>query len=226
MTLKTLYQTIVITTQLEELLDKMNYAEYAFGTLLSRVRGHDSQVLTKGPAFTDLPNTNIILQCPECGPSGSTMLRHHSDYGDENFPHLTWDGTPPGTVEYLLIVEDVDAPVPFPACHGLFYGIPITSKQLTAEDFHVDEGREKEKKLSGGFYHGANAGFSHYAGPRALMGHGPHHYVYQLVALKEKLDFGAIGGKVTKSAVGKAIVGKVTGYGVWIGTWERVWGFS
>jgi hypothetical protein len=77
----------------------MNYIEYALGTLLSRVRNHDSQILTKSPAFTSLPTPTIDLESPECGPSGSPMLRHHSDYGDEKFPHLTWDEAPPGTVQ-------------------------------------------------------------------------------------------------------------------------------
>jgi phosphatidylethanolamine-binding protein (PEBP) family uncharacterized protein len=80
--------------------------------------------------------------------------------------------------------------------------------------------------LSGGFYYGANAGFGHYVGPRALLGHGPHRYVYQLVALKEKLDVSKMGGKVTKSAVEKALMGKVVGYGIWVGMWERAWASS
>jgi phosphatidylethanolamine-binding protein (PEBP) family uncharacterized protein len=210
---------------LERALDKMNYIEHTLGTLLSRIRNHDSQVLTKSPAFTDIPTPTINLECPECGPSGSPMLRHHSDYGGENFPHLTWDNAPPGTVEYLLIVEDVDAPVPFPACHGLFYRIAASFKELKAEDFHMVEG-EVKGKLSGGFYYGANAGWNHYAGPRGLLGHGPHRYVYQLVALNEKLNVSKLRGKVTKSAVEKAIVGTVGGYGVWVGTWEKVWGAS
>jgi phosphatidylethanolamine-binding protein (PEBP) family uncharacterized protein len=203
----------------------MNYIEHALGTLLSRIRNHDSQILTKSPAFASFPTPTMNLECPECGPSGSPMLRHHSDYGGENFPRLTWDEAPPGTVEYVLIVEDVDGPVPFPACHGLFYGIPADRKELEADDFQVGNGEEKGK-LSGGFYYGANAGFSHYAGPRGLLGHGPHRYVYQLVALKEKVDVSGMGGKVTKSKVEKEITGKVVGFGIWVGTWERVWGAS
>lgn len=55
------------------------------------------------------------------------------------------------------------------------------------------------------------------------MGHGPHRYFYQLVALKEAVDVEKLGGKVTKDGLGAAIVGKVAGWGQWIGVYERKW---
>nr|ULT85509.1 maleidride PEBP type 2 [Wicklowia aquatica] len=202
----------------------IDYIEYALGTLLSCIRGHDSKLFTKGPAFSDFPAPNINLECPECGPTGSAMHYHHTSFAAEDFPHLTWKDTPPGTVEYLLVVEDADSPIPSPVCHGIYYGIPASRNQLTAEEFHVINDGGNEKKLSGGFYYGDIVKGKHYIGARAVLGHGPHRYVYQLVALREKLDVSPMGGKVAKDVLGRAIEGKVGGWGVWIGTWERVWG--
>ena len=54
----------------------------------------------------------------------------------------------------------------------------------------------------------------HYGGPKPLMGHGPHRYFDQLVALKEPVNAGKLGGKVTKDGLGADIVGKVVGWGV------------
>lgn len=62
-----------------------------------------------------------------------------------------------------------------------------------------------------------------YNGPRALKGHGPHRYYYQLIALKEPLDLKSIGPIATKAELVKAIEGKVAGWGLWIGISERKW---
>ena len=56
------------------------------------------------------------------------------------------------------------------------------------------------------------------------MGHGPHRYFYQLAALKEPVDVGKLGGgKVTKDGLGADIVGKVVGWGEWVGVYKRKW---
>lgn len=54
------------------------------------------------------------------------------------------------------------------------------------------------------------------------MGHGPHRYFHQLVALNEAVDVENLGAKVTKDRLAVA-VGIVVGWGHWIGVCERKW---
>ena len=79
-----------------------------------------------------------------------------------------------------------------------------------------------EKTVKAGFKYVKNIQGVHFGGP--LMGHGPHRYFYQLVTLKEPVDVGKLGGgMVTKDGLGANIVGKVVGWGEWVGVYERKW---
>ncbi len=207
------------------------FIEYTLGKLLSSCKGHEAKVFTKGPAFNNLPNPTIDLTCPECGPSGSTMKLHHTQVGpDESkdrFPNLTWKRVE-GAKEYILLCEDVDLPVPAVVFHGLFYSIPGSTTAVTADDMDPVDAAADAKKTGGpylakgGFKYLKNIQGSHYGGPKPLMGHGPHRYYYQLVALKEPVDTDKM-GKLTKDGLGAAIVGNVIGWGQWIGAYERKW---
>ena len=206
------------------------FIEYALGKLTSSIKAHDAKLFTKGPAFTDLPKPTIELTCPECGPSGSTMKLHHTQVGDnskDRFPNLTWSRVD-GAVEYILLCEDADLPIPTVVFHGLFYGLPASATEVTASDMDPAEkdGTAKDNDalmVKGGFKYVKNIQGSHYGGPKPLMGHGPHRYFYQLIALREPVDITKLGGKVTKDGLGAAIVGKVIGWGEWVGVYERKW---
>ncbi|KAL6715296.1 hypothetical protein ACLMJK_007561 [Lecanora helva] len=207
------------------------FVEFTLGKLFSYCKGHEKGAFTNGPAFKDLPNPTIDLICPECGPSGSTMKLHHTQVGPneskDRFPNLTWKAVD-GAKEYILLCEDVDLPISFVVFHGLFYGIPGTTTAVTADDMDpVDAAADAKKsngpyRARGGFKYLKNIQGSHYGGPKPVMGHGPHRYYYQLVALKAPVDTDKM-GKITKDALGTAIVGNVVGWGRWIGVFERKW---
>lgn len=206
------------------------FIEYTLGKLTSYMKANDAKLFTKGPAFAEFPQPTLELSCPECGPSGSTMKLHHTQVGEESkdrFPDLTWSRVE-GAKEYILLCEDADLPVPAVVFHGLFYAIPATTTAVTASDIDPVEhdGAAKDSNaltVKGGFKYLKNIQGGHYGGPKPLMGHGPHRYFYQLVALKEAVDVEKLGGKVTKDGLGAAIVGKVAGWGQWIGVYERKW---
>lgn len=204
----------------------MDYVELILAKLFANVKGHEAARFIKSPAFASLPDPTITVTSEDCGPSGSNMSIDHTQDGKDLFPQLSW--TPvPDTQEYLLIVQDVDAPLPSPIGHGIFHGIPTEKTSVSNGDFDPLKGTRKkpeETQLKGGFKRGANFRGTVYGGPKALKGHGPHRYYFMVVALKEKLDTSKLSPIAKNAELAKEIEGKVLGWGEWIGISERKWG--
>ena len=197
--------------------------ESVIGGFLSSIRGHDASLFTQSAPFKDHPEPTITITAPECGPSGSELKTHHTPLGENRFPELNWNAASntPVVAEYLVVVEDPDAPLPSPVVHGVYYSIPESKTSLLPSDFEKIAGRGNS--LSGGFKYGANRMKSVWGGPRPVMGHGVHRYMFQVVALSGKVeDEGGLLSEVpTKAELEKAIAGKVMGWGIWMGTFER-----
>lgn len=64
-------------------------------------------------------------------------------------------------------------------------------------------------------------------GGRNLIGHGPHRYFHQVVALNAKVgQTGFAAAKATREKLASEIEGKVLAWGAWIGVFERkLWSF-
>ena len=201
----------------------LRYVEYTLGLLLSGQRGRDAKLFHRGPAFKDLTEPSLEVTSPECGPSNSTMLdKHGMDTGNQ-FPTISWE--PPKTAtkvqEYMLMVEDADAPLPTPIAHGVYYAIPADTRSVDNSSLEPI-GREGANDLKGGFKFGQNRRGIVYGGPRPVIGHGPHRYFYQVVALSEEVNQkGFEAAKPTREELAKAIEGKVLAWGMWIGVFER-----
>ena len=201
----------------------LRYVEYTLGLLLSGQRGRDAKLFHKGPAFKDLTEPSLNVTSSECGPSNSTMLdKHGMDTGNQ-FPTISWE--PPKTAtkvrEHMLIVEDPDAPLPTPIAHGVYYAIPADTRSVDNSSLEPI-GKEGANDLKGGFKFGQNRRGTVYGGPRPVIGHGPHRYFYQVIALSEKVDqkdFAA--AKPTREELATAIEGKVLAWGMWVGVFER-----
>ncbi|EJL37099.1 Raf kinase inhibitor-like protein, YbhB/YbcL family [Caulobacter sp. AP07] len=116
---------------------------------------------------------------------GGRLADRHSAYHDNLSPPLAW--TPvEGAAAYAIIVEDPDAPRDRPFIHWLIWNIP-------GETVSLPEGLPKEASLGlvGGATQGRNdSGAVGYFGPRPPVGHGVHHYHFQIFALAERLPFG------------------------------------
>ncbi|KAE8351841.1 phosphatidylethanolamine-binding protein [Aspergillus coremiiformis] len=204
----------------------LTYLQYFLGRLLYRIRGHDAGQIVRTAAFRDLPQPNMKLEATECGPSGSLMLPYHTCLAADtkgNFPELHW--TPPSKVEvkeYVLISEDIDPPIPrFVVMHGLFYAIPASTTEALPDDVEQDENTKDHITQSGWRYVPNLLGTS-YIGPAPPLGHGIHRYIFTIIALSEPLQFDRP-DRVSKKQIKEAIVGKVIGWGQWIGHFERPW---
>ena len=133
---------------------------------------------------------------------------------------MKWPAASPETKEYLLVSEDPDAPLPSPIIHGIYYAIPRSTTEVTADDFLE---AADPHALKGGFRYGKNRKGNVYIPPRPLLGHGPHRYFYTLVALNEPIDTSKLSPLPTIEEVVRAIDGKIVGWGQWVGVYERQW---
>lgn len=102
--------------------------------------------------------------------------------------------------------------------HGLYYNIPGTVTEFGGEKVKVEGDVEGVE----GFKVGRNRRGTVYIGPRPVLGHGVHRYMFDVVALKEGIVWEGE-EMLTKEDVGRLVKGKVLGWGRWMGTFERKW---
>jgi phosphatidylethanolamine-binding protein (PEBP) family uncharacterized protein len=157
----------------------------------------------------------------ECtiGPSESPIPPEYSAFEDGHFPTFSWT-PPPNAAEYLLVVEDPDAPLAEPVVHGLYYGIPASKTSVSSTDFEP-VGDDGEFRLNGSFRYGLNRRRNVYMPPRGFLGHGPHRYFYQIVALSERIEQSQLSAPATKEEVVRCLQDKIISWGCWVGVWER-----
>jgi Raf kinase inhibitor-like YbhB/YbcL family protein len=128
--------------------------------------------------------------------------------GEDISPQLSWSGIPPQAQQLVLIIDDVDVPLPRPLLHTVAVIEPGVR--------HVDAGELKPGTDGLRFIPGS-LGHHRYAGPRPIPGHGPHRYRFLVFALDEP-----VAESVTKSkALVKQMAGHVVARGVLTGTYER-----
>jgi Raf kinase inhibitor-like YbhB/YbcL family protein len=96
--------------------------------------------------------------------------------GANRSPPLAWSTPPAGTRQLALIIEDPDAPLPRPLVHLVLCGLPSELRGLAPGDLNGPA-------PGGGCLGRGTFGRVGYSGPRPLPGHGPHRYVFQLLAL-------------------------------------------
>ena len=123
-------------------------------------------------------------------------------------PPLEWSGVPPRTKMLALVVQDVDVPLLRPLTHAIAYEIDPATTSLEAgalDGTHVPMG-----------YNGAGA--RGYVAPAPIPGHGPHRYVFTLMAVDFEPRFDQ---PPTKGRLLDAIAGHVTALAELMGTVER-----
>jgi phosphatidylethanolamine-binding protein (PEBP) family uncharacterized protein len=206
----------------------LHYFEFIVGRLLYACRGHDVHQIIRSPAFKEFPEPNMRLESPECGPSGSKLPLHCSCLaydGRGYLPELRW--TPPNcreqVQEYVLICEDLDAPIPLLVFHhGLLWAIPASTLSACPEDVKPDEHAKISRQTTAGWRFVPNMLGTPYAGAGAPLGHGSHRYVFTIVALNASLKFKSPEG-TTKNDIKRAMEGKVIGWGQWTGVFAKPW---
>ncbi len=137
---------------------------------------------------------------------GDLIPARHARRGENVSPPLTWSGAPDGTVSFVLIVDDPDAPGG-DWVHWLVYNLPAATSSLP----------EGVTTLPGGAAQGKNDwSAAQYDGPQPPS--GTHRYVFKLYALDKMLD---LGSGVTKAALLKAMEGHVLARGQLIGKYKK-----
>ena len=194
------------------------------GSLFSSFKERDAGLLPKSAPFADFPTSTITVTSPELGQINAHLTIDHTPLGANRFPALswTWNGSIATPAEYIVVVEDPDAPLPTPVVHGIYYGIQASKTSILPEDLIVAD--VDDAMTAGGFHYGANRMQSVFGGAKPPIGHGVHRYFFQVVALSEPLavDQDALhGSKLTRAELVKRIQGKVLGWGEWVATYER-----
>jgi phosphatidylethanolamine-binding protein (PEBP) family uncharacterized protein len=136
-------------------------------------------------------------------------------------PDLTWSPPPPGTAELLLVVEDIDAPMPKPFVHCVAL---IDPARTGASPNHLEPGALSAEAHAAGvrvLLSGMGRG---YLGPEPIKGHGPHRYLFQLFALAASVPGTSHGTGLDQAkprAVLSSVPGPVIARGRLTGVYER-----
>jgi Raf kinase inhibitor-like YbhB/YbcL family protein len=157
--------------------------------------------------------------------NGAAIPATYTADGKNVSPPISWSNLPAGTREIALILDDPDAPTQQPFVHWVIYKIPATAKGLPEG---IAAGTKVEGGPAAGAIQGPN-GFSAflrgggqpapagYRGPAPPAGK-PHHYRFKVYALNAPLD--PVEG-LDKTALLKAMAGKIIGEGEIVGVYER-----
>jgi Raf kinase inhibitor-like YbhB/YbcL family protein len=145
---------------------------------------------------------------------GDRIPERHSRAGGNVSPPLSWSGLPQGTRQLALILDDPDAPGPFPFVHWVIYGLPAEAPSLP-------EGAAGES--SPGFLQGINSTRGQgYFGPSPPPGPA-HRYMFHLYALDHTL---ALKPGLDKRALLIAMEGHVLEEAVLVGTYGESEAFT
>jgi phosphatidylethanolamine-binding protein (PEBP) family uncharacterized protein len=128
--------------------------------------------------------------------------------GDDTSPQLSWAGVPPNTRQLVLIIDDVDVPLPRP----LYHTVAVIEQGVQG----VDTGA-LQPGVPGIRFIPSSLRHRGYAGPRPIPDHGPHHYRFLVFALDEPIPDHIS----TSKALLKQMAGHVLARGVLTGSYER-----
>ena len=122
------------------------------------------------PLFID----KLAVSSPDFAPLGRIPENFSADGGND-VPTIEIAGAPEGTVEFALVLNDPDAPLPQGFTHWVVYGIPAdaTTLDLTAPGVRMAPN---------------GIGAASYSGPQPPTGHGEHHYYFFLYALSAHVE--------------------------------------
>ncbi len=175
------------------------------GKLLRRFRAgeHKSPLAAPeyaGAATIDLTSTAFT--------NGGAIPQKHAGkgVGDNVSPPLEWAGVPSDAKQLVLIMDDLDVPMPKPLMH-------------TIAVIEPDVGGLGEGELKPGTtgVRIVKAFGDTYVGPRPIPGHGPHQYRFLVFALDQEIPDAVADHK----ALLGAMAGHVVARGGLTGTYER-----
>jgi phosphatidylethanolamine-binding protein (PEBP) family uncharacterized protein len=177
------------------------------GRLLRPVRSTAARSPLAATAF-EAPTT-LALTSPAFADGAPIPRRHAGEgVGDDVSPALSWHGAPPDTAALLLLLDDVDVPLPKPLFH--------CGAALRPDAAGLGEG-EFRTGTTGVRILTTMLSKDGYSGPRPIPGHGPHHYRFHLLALDHPVPPEITSVKAALAAA----AGHVLARGTLIGTYQR-----
>ncbi|MDT5199711.1 MAG: hypothetical protein QOH34_1233 [Mycobacterium sp.] len=177
------------------------------GKLLRKVRAREHRSPFAGAGFVASYGIRIISTAFNDG-GAMPAASAGKGVGANTSPQLSWTGVPSETRQLVLIIDDVDVPLPRPLLHTIAVIEPGVA--------HVDTGALQPDTAGMRFIAGG-LGHRGYAGPRPIPGHGPHHYRFHVFAVDERIPDNVS----TAKALLKQMAGHVLSRGILIGTYER-----
>jgi phosphatidylethanolamine-binding protein (PEBP) family uncharacterized protein len=177
------------------------------GKLLRGVRAGEHRSPLAGSGFA-APDDITVTSTAFSDGGAMPVSSAGKGVGDNTSPQLRWTETPPATRQLVLIIDDIDVPLPRPLLH--------TVAVLEPDVQEVDAGALRSgtpgmRFIPGGLRHRG------YAGPRPIPGHGPHRYRFHVLALDEPIPDHV----TTAKALLKQMAGHVIARGVLTGIYER-----
>jgi len=185
------------------------------GHLLRNLRAGEQHAFAKNRALAGIPEA-ILLTSPWYEDGGPMPLRcAGAGVGENVSPPLSWSHVPAGTVELALVMEDPDVPFPRPIIHMIAYR--IAPDHAGPAGFGVAEGA-LVAGATGLLFGKGTMGKQGYTGPRPPSGHGPHRYIFHVLALNRHAEFQAA-PKLKEFLAGAA--GSIIGRGSLVGIFEQ-----
>ena len=180
------------------------------GKLLRGVRAGEQRSPLSGSGFRGSDATGSITVSSAAFDDGGVMPRSSAGrgVGANTSPALHWAGIPTGTQQLVLIIDDVDVPLPRPLLHTVAVIEPAIDRVAAGA---LQPGTPGIRFLR------ADLGHRGYAGPRPIPGHGPHHYRFHVFAIDRAVPESVIKTKALLAAMD----GHVLARGMLTGTYER-----
>jgi phosphatidylethanolamine-binding protein (PEBP) family uncharacterized protein len=177
------------------------------GRLLRRVRaGEQRSPLTRSTFAA--PKSITVTSAAFTDGGAMPQSSAGKGVGANTSPALRWDGLPPGTRQVVLIIDDVDVPLPRPLLHTIAVIDPTLDSVRAGA---LQPGTPGMRFIR------ADLGHRGYAGPRPIPEHGPHHYRFHVFAIGEPIGDDVTTVKALLAAMGRHVLAR----GVLTGTYER-----
>ena len=175
------------------------------GKLLHRFRAGEARSPLSGPEYAG--TATIEVTSPAFTDGAAIPPKYAGKgIGDNVSPALQWTGVPADTQQLVLIMDDLDVPMPKPLMHTIAVIEPGVGGLGEGELKPGTNGVRLIKAFG-----------DTYVGPRPIPGHGPHHYRFLVFALDQKTPDDVADNK----ALLATMAGHVVGRGALTGTYER-----
>ncbi len=185
------------------------------GRLLRRVRAGSAKLLMYNKEFAGIPATIQVMSKGFL--DGCHIPDRYTQYGDNLFPSIQWQNLPSETKDTVLIIEDPDAPLPFPFVHAIVYNLGLRSE--LPEGAIPNKNDLVQNTSMDSFRIGKNTFWNTiYIGPGPIKGHGPHRYFFEIFALNTRLN---INYPLRRNELLRKMTGHVLTKGVLVGIFEK-----